>query len=397
MRHSIFACSSILALSLLACAGGKKHAKSPTGDSYNDVDPFGEKGSSSAASSSDSAADAPATPDESKPAPAPRAASGKRDAKIMALAKAALACKFADDGTFDEDCAAFSAWRENEALFEDGRGNETLFSMLGDSDEKIRVLGGAKQISEAKTFFADKGRATKLFAIAKEQPEAGREVGTYVAYVDAERLGLANELKALTKHPSTPFRKGLASVITHHQSPAALAAINVLLGDREPTVQEAAINALSAGGTTPAVEPVCQLLVKQLARPERAGAAALAAASTSKCAGMDTQIVFELTKRTADPKKITNAVGPSYGLAASGVCARTQSADLKRKAFAVGRKLTDSAVPDVNTRRSAMAVLRDCDATAAAAAFKTLSKDKDKSVSDGAKKELDSLRAKSAK
>jgi hypothetical protein len=112
---------------------------------------------------------------------------------------------------------------------------------------------------------------------------------------------------------------------------------------------------------------------------------------------MKDQVAAELDKRTKDPSKITNAVGISYGLAASDLCRQETPPAMKKKAFELAKRLTDAKVPDANTRRSALGVLTRCDPAGAAAVLGALAKDKDKFVAEGAKKELDALKAKAAK
>ena len=76
----------------------------------------------------------------------------------MALATPALACKF-EEGYFDEECPAMKAWHENEELFAEGKGSEAVFAMLGDPDEKLRVLAADKAIDGSQAYFADEARS----------------------------------------------------------------------------------------------------------------------------------------------------------------------------------------------------------------------------------------------
>ncbi len=373
MRSSVLLSSA--ALFLVACGGAQPDAATPPAGS---VEP--------------AATTAPA----SAPAPAAAASSDAplaRDPKIVALVTPTLACKF-EEGYFDDECPAYKAWKDNDELFAEGKGDDTIFSLLGDADEKLRVLATEKGFSDSRAYFADKAHATRLFALAKKETNASvaHTLGGYVAKVDAEKFGLGAELRALAKHPVAGFRDALAFyLISTFQSPTALDVLQVLLEDADSKVKKTAISSLSTGGITPGVEPVCALLKKQIARTDDLVGGALWAGSSSKCAGIDELVIAELEKRAADPSKVTNAVGIDFGLAASGVCRRTASADLKKKGFAVGKKLADAKVPDANTRRSALGVLEACDAAEAAKVIAPLAKDKDKFVADAAKKKLEEL------
>jgi hypothetical protein len=306
------------------------------------------------------------------------AAAPARDPKIMKLAKAALACPFTD-GAFSEDCAAYKAWQDENDLFADGKGNDTIFAMLADSDEKTRALGKTHGIDGPVRYFSDKARASELFARAAKATDVdlARDYANYVSYVDADKMGLAKELRALAKHPLKEFRSSLTVIVSRSQAPTALEVERTLLEDSERDVRKSAISALSTGGITPGVEPVCSLLKKQLLRTDDLIGDALWAGSSSKCEGMDKLVLAELQKRTADPSKVTNAVGIGYSLAASGVCSRTKTPELKKESFAIGLRLTDAKVKDPNTRRAGVIVLADCDRASAVAPLTALAKDKD--------------------
>jgi hypothetical protein len=145
-----------------------------------------------------------------------------RDPKIMQLATAAAACKWEDDHFVDEDeCAAYKAWKDEEDLFADGKGNDTLFAMLGDPDVKMRILATEKSIDEERKYFSDRGKAAQLLALVKaeQNEEVARDLTRYVTRLDAEALGIESDVLALAKSPITGVRKGLSSIIAENQGP----------------------------------------------------------------------------------------------------------------------------------------------------------------------------------
>jgi hypothetical protein len=318
-----------------------------------------------------------------------------RDAQIVKLAKPALACPF-EDGSFSDECAAYKAWSENEPLFADGKGNDTLWSMFGDGDVKQRALAAQKGIDNPKGYFADKGRAAQLLTLAGKETniDVARSLASYAAYVDADKLGLGKEMRALTKQPLPAFRKSFSAIIAHLQTPTAVAVTQALLEDADREVVRSAISSLSTGGITPGVEPVCAMLAKQMKRTDDLVGDALWSASSSKCPEMGKQVLAELAKRTADPAKVTNAVGVGYSLAASGVCTHTQAPELKKQAFAIGKSLTDARLKDVNTRQSALNVLVSCEQPEATTILTALSKDKDSTIAKRAAENLARLKKK---
>jgi hypothetical protein len=173
-----------------------------------------------------------------------------RDPQIMALAQAALACPF-EYGSFDTEGPAYRAWDDNTLLLADGKGNDTLFSMYGDPDEKVRTLATTKHYLNAQ-YFADPDRAKALFALAAKEKTSwiSSSLASFVASVDAEKVGLSTELLAFGKHPLVAFRRSLANIITRNQTPTAVKVVEILLEDPDTSVQEAAVGALSAGGFT---------------------------------------------------------------------------------------------------------------------------------------------------
>ncbi len=341
-------------------------------------------------------AEAKAEPAPDKTAPTPPEAPPavpSRDPKILALAASAAACTY-EEGSFDAECPAYRAWSDEEALFEGGKGDDTVFSLSGDPDEKLRVLASEKPLDDSRAYFKDKGRARLLYAMAQREtlPWLETRLGEWVVRTDAEALGLVAEYRELAKKSSVAMRKSIATSIGYHQTPLVLEVTRALLADPDASVQASAISALSFGGITPPSEPVCTLLTEQIARNDNLVGEALWAGSSSQCPGMHDLVIAELTKRVGDPTRITNALGIRLSLAAGGVCSRTSSEELKKKGFEVALKLTNAKVPDVNTRTAGLSALASCDKNAARNALTSLTKDKDKRVADDAKKALDALR-----
>jgi HEAT repeat protein len=300
-----------------------------------------------------------------------------RNPAIAKLAKQAAACKY--EGYFDEDCAGYKAWNDEETLFADGKANDTLFSMLSDPDEKIRVLASKKSIDDPKAYFADKGRATQLVALAGKATDAetARTLAGYVCEVDPEKVGLAAPILALAKHPVAEARQQLAGIIERNQGKTAVAIITQLVDDTDKSVRSHAISDLSGGGITPGGPAVCALLSKELSRTDDTAGDALWAGASSKCAGMDKQVITELEKRVAAPTKITNANGVGYALAASRLCSLYSTPEYKPRAFAVAKALSSPKITDPNTRSASLGAISSCGGADAGPVLKALTQDKD--------------------
>jgi hypothetical protein len=230
------------------------------------------------------------------------------------------------------------------------------------------------------SYWQDNGHAKALFAMARAETldDILRKLAVFVAHVDAEKMGLGAELKELAKHPSAAFREWLASnLIPNSQTPLALEVEQMLLADPDRSVRVGAISGL-VGEHTPTVEPVCQLLTKQLTRPDDdLHAVGLQAGATSRCPGMQEQVFAELEKRTADPTKVTLASGMIYDLALFSLCYRAESPEAKKKAFALTRRLVDARVSERMTREDALEKMLICDRAATEKLLPTFAKDKD--------------------
>jgi hypothetical protein len=319
-----------------------------------------------------------ATGEASAPA-APVASGGvARDPKLAELIKAARACSNGDKAyEFDHDCAGYKAWDQNEELFADGKADEAIFAMFGDPDPKLHYLAMSKSISP--DFWKDPGHAKAVFALVRVEKHDDflRREAQFVARVDAEKAGLGGELKELAKHPSTDFRKELASeLVQRSQTPLALSVEETLLADPDKDVRMAAILAL-AGEHTPPVEPVCQLLAKQITRTDDdLYAAGINAAESSKCPGLKEQALAELDKRTADPAKVGPFVGSMFASTLFGACYHAETPAEKKRLFALGRRLVDPRIEVGMIRERALDNLFVCDSKALAKLLPTFAKDK---------------------
>jgi len=272
------------------------------------------------------------------PAPAPLAVSVRNPA-VVRLAKAAAACKF-DEGSIDQDCKAYTAWREEKTAFEKN-GNVTLLSLLEDSDPKIRQVAAARPFDKADEFFADKDNARRLIAIAAKEtePEVGSLLGNRVTTIDAEKLGLKAEFFALTAHPQKKFRESLAFyLLGHNPSAYNLVVAERLMNDSDERVQEEATGSLSTGGITKGTDGVCKLLAKELKRTDRAGAEAHWAAASSNCGSVFPALIDSLEKRVGANGKDFADHFDRYALAAGSACSPRPKFDDAALAWIEGRQ-----------------------------------------------------------
>jgi hypothetical protein len=301
-----------------------------------------------------------------------------RDPRLAEMARAARAC--GKDGAvydFDTECAGYKAWHDNDELFADGKASDTIFSMYGDPDPKVHYLAMLKPIDPSYWQDASHGRALFAMVRAEKQDDILRKLADFVARVDADKAGLGAELKELGKHPSVAFRQELAGdLLPSSQTPLALEMEAMFLADPDRSVKVGAILAL-AGENTPPVEPVCQLLTRQLTRSDDdLHAVGLQAGSASKCPGMRELVTGELEKRTADPATVTLGPGVLYATALFSLCYRADSPAEKKKMFALTKRLVDPRIHEGMVRERGLDTLLTCDRAAGEKLLPTFARDK---------------------
>lgn len=309
----------------------------------------------------------------------------------MALANAAAKCKY-EDNYFDEECKAYKTWRDEEKLFEEGKGDATLLAMLEDKDVKMRVLATDHGFDSFEKVAADKGNAARVFAAAKTEshPSVASSFGSYLARIDFEKLGMEKDLEGFLKHPSKELRAGLGFYMyAVKQTPFRLDFTKKLLSDAEPKVVADALKGLSLGASRGKAPEACKLMGEQIARPE---GDALWQVASSDCKSIYDQLGNELVKRSSDPAKAAKE-GVGMSLAIGSMC-RSGETVHKAKGFLAAKLLTDAKIKNSNVRSAAVMELGTCDKTAAKPVLTALTKDADKYVAEQATKELKKLDAK---
>ncbi len=312
-----------------------------------------------------------------------------RDPKIMALANAAAKCKFEDE-YFDNECKAYTAWTDEEKLFEDNKGDATLLSMLEDPDLKLRTLAVAKGIPAAA--FSTKPLVEKLLALGKTEKSKVilHDLGSLSARVDLEKHGLVGKLAELAAHPEASFRDPFAfHVYADKQTPERLAIVKVLVTDKDAKVRKSAYTTLSMGAQRAKDNTeACKLMGAQLDKTDETHGDMLWSAGSSKCMSIYETLGSTLVKRAAD-LALVEKHGVSYSLSISFMCS---NGGAKAKGFVAAKMLTDAKVKNSNVRAAAVDCLASCDPVAAKPVLAALAKDKEKYVAERATKELAKLK-----
>lgn len=335
----------------------------------------------------------PKFPAPPPPGPAPeRAPKTVREPKIMKLAKAAASCKLTDQKWIDRECAAFVKWSDERVLFEGGKGDATILSLIEDENPRLREVALLKGFQKRDDFLSDKENARRfLHAALRETDEnVGRLFGGQVGYVDAEKTGLQGELYALAKHPNTELRSSLAFTLL----PKRVSALNLdvahrLMYDEDKTVQRNAVSSLSSGGIVKGAPEVCQLLGQQLKRRDAAGAEAHWTVASSWCKDLFPVLLTSLEKRVGKLGR-DDPFDTRYALAAQDSCHPRPEFDaatlasMRKRAFAIGEKII--TLKETMHRVFGMDLLSRCDPAAARPILERLTKDPDSYVAEQARK-----------
>lgn len=315
-----------------------------------------------------------------------------KDAKIVALANAALKCEF-KEGAFDVDCKAYEAWGDNFVLFEDGKGDATIFAMLEDKEPKVRVLASEKAcgwLRDRPNFRDDKAKIAHLIAAAKKETnvDLAHSLGDCVADIDFDKLGLANDLEALAKHTLPEFRAALGySLYSKKQTPLRLAVTKGLIADAAPNVRDGALGGLSSGAKRGKAPEACKLMGEQI---PSLGGESLFHVTQSGCNDTFDALAAALVGRAAKPE-VAAKQGRWLAVATAAMCEGGANAAQKSKGFAAAKSLTDPTLKNADWRNLGIQAAVKCDPAASKALLTTLSSDADKKVAEWAKTTLEKL------
>jgi HEAT repeat protein len=318
---------------------------------------------------------------------------GARDPRIQALATKAAACKL-EDGSFDDECEAYKAWKDADEEFEEGKGDATLLAMFEDADPKMRVLATHKSMSS--TFLEQPATFPRLRAVlAKEKVlEVRKELARIFVKLPGDRPEVVAVWKQLATDPDAEVRHTLGFYLSQGH-PEALAVSMKLMNDPEERVREGALSGIGMATSFGKNEPACQALVELLRKDDDVRGHTQWTAAATSCKSVSPPLLASLLARTADAAKLEKGI-VGYSLALDMFCADNSSAtaDQKKRAFEAAKRLVD---PKVKTNRWAgVKSLAKCDPVAGKALVAKLVADKDATVSKEAKETLAKIGAKSA-
>ena len=162
----------------------------------------------------------------------------ENDAKVVALARAAMRCEWKPSAgmvELDGDCAARQAW-ESSQLIQDGKNEVTLLNMVEDSDDAARWLAATALDGIGAGWPRDAAAGKRLIAAAKKETNeyVGFHLGRLVGRIYGDKTGLTSAIAEVISKASAvkqqKVRQGVASSVLSwnkdqktHDAMAALA------------------------------------------------------------------------------------------------------------------------------------------------------------------------------
>jgi hypothetical protein len=123
-------------------------------------------------------------------------AAAGNDPAVVAIFKAAVACKVDESGSFDSDCPAMNEFDDSKVF--ESKADVTLLNLIEDPDDKVRRLAFKKlaQRGDEQTF-KDKVAVGRILDAAEgEKTEANLEV---VGHIDVKETGTFDRVKKLER------------------------------------------------------------------------------------------------------------------------------------------------------------------------------------------------------
>ena len=282
------------------------------------------------------------------------------DAKVVALARKAITCKFEKSG-FDSACADLKAWKDEEAAFSDNKADATLVAFIEDPDEKVRFLGSSRLNGWGAGAFVDKTMSERILTVA-ETKQGQDSLGDLVGHIRVKETGLFPRIKTLlaSTEAGNNFRGSIISelLVANPESDEVFALTRALLND--PDLGRSAFLALFEGGHSKEKE-TCALYGATLEHAD----VYLASRSAEKLASFPCPPQFDALLKSLEArvkaKKLTDA---HFCEALASLCAeKGATAAQKKKALALTHKVAeDKTNKSQYVRGSAIEAAVACDA-----------------------------------
>lgn len=302
-------------------------------------------------------------------------------ATVMAIREAAK-CAWIEEksnpaaSVLDPECSALKNWITNfEGL--ESTPETDLLSLLADSDRAVRWIAARALISATPVrtkYRKDAAASSRLIKLALQEkdPAVGRALGTLAGRISLESAQVSPALLDLLQNGSDPVRESMVSdlIMWNGSMPEVNeAAQNVARKPGSAELRSEVIRAIAARGGEDAL---CKFLVEMMhdAAPLVAGQAAYQAAGAFGTAGCPRDfgiVLSEVENRLSKPDSWHQAMA---GAAGRIPAQSTATAEQKKRALAILRKIVETKTLDDMSRSRALDALAASDPNVRAFATK---------------------------
>lgn len=309
----------------------------------------------------------------------------QNDAKVVTLAKAALACPTSGTSFFQYDCPAYKAW--NEAKLLSGPVDATLVNMLEDKTARVRYLAAQALQDSKATYRSDKALASRVIAVAEAETDeqAGGVIGGLVGKIDVDKTGLLEPItKIAKKHNVTRVRRGIVEGIlfTNNRSRPTYDFMITMTNDADKDVRLEAVRAFWIGGSLSKTE-TCKMYEAHLSdsEPSISAKSAELMGMSRNCSPNYDALVAAVDRASSGPAKKES--GFVSGL--QKMCEDTEAKPAQRsKAATLAKALVAAKDNQVFVRKWGLRAVLACDPKGGKGFVAGYTKDKEKWVAEEA-------------
>lgn len=304
------------------------------------------------------------------------------DPAVVAIFKAAIACKVDETGYFDSDCPAMKEYEESKLL--DGKADPTLLNLMGDPDDKVRRLAFKKLAwrGDEKTFKDKVAVGRILDAVEAEKTEVNLELAGEVAgHIDVKETATFERVKKLFTGATPKLKRSLDRALMamgyNTKNDEVWAWHKALLNDADAEVRRSAMGAYWGTPGNLRRAEVCVIYKENFGHADPLVSAKAAAYSSggSECIGDLEAAINEVEKRGKAGGIPSDATDYLSVLGDPWKNSKVTPAHKKHK-FAVAKELVlNTKLPD-NIRRGALQNANENDPVAGKALAASIVKDK---------------------
>lgn len=333
---------------------------------------------------------APAETSAARPA-ATAATKAKREknpaSPVVQLAEQVVKDCTWSSGRFDSDCKTEDTWRDKrEELFDQGKADADLVSLLSDARPAMRYLGVDTLASSGHVYRTDAALAGELLDYAETETDEYvlARLGGVLSWIDFGKTKLVERARAVMKDDASPEMRaaffGRVGSSNGNDQGVEAALRDMTIGAASSPNHALRAAALDGLRWFDATDAACAALAKGLADSKPAVVEAALDSAAKKCPTR-LDAVLDAVEHARKPVFFSR-----YPEAVAEVCAKG-SAEQKKRGRALAEEIGTTSESWIS-RRSALRAVIACDPAAGKAFAKRLAKDANEDVRKEAEKVL---------